>query len=476
MSEGNQNLLNVLRSVSEGTQVDLSALTDEEREVVEGLLAQFESRDTIKSNYNNLQERLEQLLDVLVEFAQFNFDLEVPISENADELDGIALGLQTLGQEIEYYQKQLKLTNDNLIEAQAMANIGSWEIRVDDGQMLWSDQMYKIYDLEPDGKERERTTEMIPKEDQDRLNRLFSRAVDYHEPYEITFQAKVNGKVKYIDAQAKPIFEGDEVVKVVGTAMDVTEKILARRKLEKLNQDLEAKVVERTKDLEGFSYTVSHDLRAPLRSITGFSNILEEEYKDQLPEEAQRLLGIIVQNAKKMSTLIEELLTFSRVGVTVPRFEKLSLSRIVSNAWAESRNAFDEPEKLNFKVSDLPEVFCTASMLHQVFVNLFSNAMKYSSNESQIHIEVALEETDDSYTVVSVSDNGCGFNMKYHDKLFGVFQRLHSEDEFKGTGVGLALVKRIVDKHQGRIWAESEVGKGAKFYVKLPIVVPTSIV
>ena len=477
MSSNNEHLLNALTQLAKGMEVDLSGLSLAEKNIVEQLIVKCGEDSVYKERHNELQLRLEKLLDVLVEFAQFNFDMEIPISDHADELDGIALGLQTLGQEIEYYQKQLRLSNANLVEAQAMANIGSWEIAVESGEMLWSDQMYNIYSLKPSGNEAEEAAKLINDDDIDELNRLFDRAVNYHEPYKLTFRATINGQLRSIDAQAKPVFnEEGSVEKVVGTAMDVTDRVIARRKLEKLNEELEQKVIERTKDLEGFSYTVSHDLRAPLRSITGFSNILEEEFAAELPDEAKRLLTIIVNNASKMSTLIEELLTFSRVGVTVAKYAPLELDKIVENTWREAISAFDKSDAVKVNFCELPNIVGTQSMIHQVFINLFSNALKYSSNRNEIIIDVVVEKEYDGFVEIAIIDNGCGFDMKYHDKLFGVFQRLHSEDEYKGTGVGLALVKRIIDKHQGKIWAESELDKGTKFIVKLPTVEPTNLI
>ncbi len=477
MSKDNKDLLEALQCFISGKEMDMSSLSTEEATMVEKLIQNQKDQGNYKKRFQDLQVRLEQLLDVLVEFAQFNFDMEIPISDHADELDGIALGLQTLGQEIEYYQKQLKLSNDNLVEAQSMANIGSWEIIVESNEMTWSDQMYTLYDMQPSGNETEEVTKLINKDDAEELGRLFDRAVNYHEAYKYTFVATVNGVERYIDAQAKPIFNAEgEVWKVVGTAMDITDRVIARRKLEKLNEDLEQKVIERTKDLEGFSYTVSHDLRAPLRSITGFSNILEEEFAAELPDEAKRLLQIIVNNASKMSTLIEELLTFSRVGVTVAKYDPLNLDAIVQNTWKEAIGNFTKPDDVQVEFGELPDVVGTQAMIHQVFVNLFSNALKYSSNEEKINIKIGVSNTFDGFVEVFVEDNGCGFDMKYHDKLFGVFQRLHSEDEFKGTGVGLALVKRIIDKHQGKIWAESEVDKGTKFFVRLPTEEPKTII
>lgn len=458
-----------LRELMDGKSPNLDGLSEEDCAFVSELKEVFDEHAKLKAAQVKLHTRLEKLLDILVEFAQFNFDLEIPISEEADELDGIALGLQTLGQEIEYYQRELMLSSQNLKEAQEMAGIGSWEVDLSTDEMHWSDEMYRIYGMQKSDVKFSELRSRYSLEDAEKLAHLFDRAVKYHEPYHIVLKITVNGTTKYIDAQAKPVFDGDEVRKVVGTAMDITDKYIAQKRLEILNSELEEKVAERTKDLEGFSYSVSHDLRAPLRSILGFSNILKESYLDKLDEEGERLLGIIIRNATKMSNLIEELLTFSRVGVTVPNFQVVDLNQVVSVAWHDVLSSFDEKEKVEVEFADLPTVYGASSLLHQVFVNLFSNALKYSSKKEKIRVKLNFEIQEDKVVKISVADNGCGFNMKYHDKLFGVFQRLHSEDEFPGVGVGLALVKRIVDKHHGKIWAQSELDKGTTFFVKLPI-------
>ncbi|MBU2019822.1 MAG: GHKL domain-containing protein, partial [Bacteroidetes bacterium] len=363
----------------------------------------------------------------------------------------------------------------NLKEAQEMARIGSWVVDVHTNEMKWSDEVYRIYGMEMGDPTFAGLRSRYSTEDAEILTELYNRAVKFHEPYEITLRIIVNDEVKYIDAQAKPVFEEGELSKIVGTVMDVTDRYIAQRKLEISNIELEKKVAERTKDLEGFSYSVSHDLRAPLRSILGFSNILVETYGEKLDEEGQRLLEIISRNADKMSTLIEELLTFSRVGVTVPNFQPIKLDELLKTTWHEAISSFQQKDKVSVKMEKLPTIYGATSLLNQVFSNLFSNALKYSSKKEKIVISVKKFKEDTESVTLVVEDNGCGFNMKYHEKLFGVFQRLHSEDEFPGTGVGLALVKRIVDKHHGSIWAESEIDKGSKFFISLPLTNPNTL-
>jgi len=305
----NSKPFDALRAILEGDKVDLSTFSQDEIDMLMQVKVLKANYENVENDNQKLHSRLEHLLDVLVEFAQFNFSMEIPISDEADELDGIALGLQTLGQEIEYYQRELSISNENLLEAQKIAKIGSWVVDLDQKKMDWSDEMYCIYEIEKGDPSFSELQNRYSRDDYEMMKHLHERAVNYHEPYHVTLPITIEGRIKYVDARAKPVFENGELKKIMGTCLDVTERHLAQKKLEILNQELEEKVAERTKDLEGFSYSVSHDLRAPLRSIIGFCNILRETHVDILNDEGKRHLDIIIRNASKMSTLIEELLT-----------------------------------------------------------------------------------------------------------------------------------------------------------------------
>jgi signal transduction histidine kinase len=229
--------------------------------------------------------------------------------------------------------------------------------------------------------------------------------------------------------------------------------------------ELETKKIN--KDLESFSYSVSHDLRAPLRSINGYSQILIEDYSDKIDAEGVRLLGVIIANAKRMGQLIDDLLEFSRLG-------RQEIRKATTNVTEQVRHISSElleregDRKIDLTVGELGMASMDGNMMRQVWINLIGNALKYSRNTTIAKIEIGkLDEKNE--IVFFVKDNGAGFDMAYVQKLFGVFQRLHKNNEFEGTGVGLALVKRIIDRHGGRIWAEGKVGEGATFYVALPV-------
>lgn len=231
-----------------------------------------------------------------------------------------------------------------------------------------------------------------------------------------------------------------------------------------LNSELEKKLAELAdayKELETFSYSVSHDLRAPVRAIDGFSRILLEDYAKALDDEGKRILGVIVANTKNMGQLIEDLLEFSRCGR-----KELSMSLIDMEALAHEA-ADGVCGRFSLVVEKLPKATGDYAMIKQVFANLISNAAKFSSKKPQPSIEIGSRH-DGPQIIYYVKDNGAGFDMKYVGKLFGIFQRLHSSAEFEGTGVGLAIVQRIVQRHGGRVWAEGKVDCGATFYFSLP--------
>lgn len=220
------------------------------------------------------------------------------------------------------------------------------------------------------------------------------------------------------------------------------------------------------KELEAFTYSVSHDLRAPLRSIRGFSQVLNDDYGGQLDAEGNRLLGKVIRNASQMGQLIDDLLDFSRIGR-----KELFLSRI--NTENQVMEVIDEvtdhdpTKKQHINVSALPEIKGDLNMLKQVWANLISNALKYSRHTADLKIEIG-STTKNGDTVFYVKDNGVGFDMRYSNKLFNVFQRLHNSSEFEGTGVGLALAHRIISRHNGTIWTEAKVNEGATFYFSIP--------
>jgi light-regulated signal transduction histidine kinase (bacteriophytochrome) len=260
---------------------------------------------------------------------------------------------------------------------------------------------------------------------------------------------------------------------VVTTFHEITAQIRAAGEIRRLNVKLERRVAERTqqleiavKDLESFSYSVSHDLRAPLRAIDNFSSILQEEHASQIDEEGHRLIRVVRKNAARMGTLIDDMLAFARAGRRELVLADIDVEALVREVLEDLAPAH-QGRQVNVKVGALPRVRADATALRQVLVNLLGNAFKFTRPRPVAEIEISGEVVG-SETVFSVRDNGVGFEPQYAEKLFGIFQRLHDVDDFEGTGIGLGIVKRIVDKHRGRVWAEGVPEKGATFYFTLP--------
>jgi PAS domain S-box-containing protein len=233
-----------------------------------------------------------------------------------------------------------------------------------------------------------------------------------------------------------------------------------------LRKNLENELKKMNSELEAFTYSVSHDLRAPLRGIIGFTAILEEDYSSKLDDEARRITGIIKANTLKMGHLVDDLLAFSRTGRQELLKTTVSMTGIVIEIINEIK-AGGSNHRIEWNTGALADVNADVSTIRQVWINLISNAVKYSGNQEKPRIDIGYNRQQDRY-VFYVKDNGVGFDNRYRDKLFRVFQRLHSAEEFEGTGVGLALVEKIISRHGGSVWAEGEVGKGASFYFSLP--------
>ena len=253
---------------------------------------------------------------------------------------------------------------------------------------------------------------------------------------------------------------------------EVVERKRAEEVVRELNAELEKRVEQRTaelvatnQELESFTYSVSHDLRAPLRHVDGYAQILREEFGPQLPEEAQKLIGKIRQGSENMGQLVDDLLNLSRIGKTELSRRPVPLRPLVEEVVNDFKQELPN-RKIEWQIEELPPMECDPGLVRQVFANLLANAVKYTRPREQARIEVGQAKTNGE-TAIYVRDNGVGFNMKYVAKLFGVFQRLHRAEEFEGTGVGLATVARIVRKHGGRVWAEGELNHGATFFFTL---------
>lgn len=305
---------------------------------------------------------------------------------------------------------------------------------------------------------------MFDERDEPRTNGLRSFTGFHHK--------KNDGTTFDVEILSHPImFEGRPAMLV--SAKDVTERLRAEAEVQRLNAVLEQRVAERTaqleesnKELEAFSYSVSHDLRAPLRAIDGFSQILREDHTGQLDAEGQRLLATISRNARQMGQLVDDLLAFSRMGRKQVENATVDMARLCRSVIDQVTNQY-VGRSVRVTLHPIPNASGDSAMLRQVLVNLVANAFKFTTPVPDASVEIG-GQRELHESVYYVRDNGVGFDMQFAGKLFGVFQRLHSHDEFEGTGVGLALVHRIIQRHGGRIWADARRGAGATFYFTIP--------
>jgi len=277
------------------------------------------------------------------------------------------------------------------------------------------------------------------------------------------------GKLRIVDVSLKPVLDADGTVAyLIPEGRDITELRQAEREVRQLNKDLEQRVADRTaelkaanEELEAFTYSVSHDLRAPIRHIDGFARMLADRREAGLDDEGLRLLGVIQNSSQRMGMLIDDLLTLSRLGRQSVQREDVDFDTMARDVWSELTSNIDS-SGMTFRIESLPPVCGDPRLLRQVWLNLLDNALKYTGGRE--HREIVVDSFDDEGKLwYRIQDDGVGFDPRYTDKLFGVFQRLHRTDEFPGTGVGLAIVQRIVHKHGGRIRARGEVDRGATF-------------
>jgi PAS domain S-box-containing protein len=316
-------------------------------------------------------------------------------------------------------------------------------------------------------------TEFAHPSDQAGLARAFSSALaggcDWHE-FRLLDK---DGRIRHVRITGRPLMEAEQAAGLTCVMSDITERKQAEDALRKLNEELERRVAERTaglesanKELESFAYSVSHDLRAPLRAMEGFSRILLEDYKDTLDANAQRYLGLVCDGAVHMGHLIDGLLAFSRMSRQEMGAASIDMNALAVDVFA-ALQATEGQLNVRFVLGKLPPAHGDATMIRQVLINLLGNAIKYTQRQPEPVIEMTGERCGNE-SAYRIKDNGAGFDMKYASKLFGVFQRLHSAEEFEGTGIGLAIVKRIVERHGGHVSAEGKLGEGAIFRFTLP--------
>ncbi|MDP1622984.1 MAG: PAS domain S-box protein [Bacteroidales bacterium] len=372
-------------------------------------------------------------------------------------------------------EDKVKQLNYQLLKAGEIANFGFLDWDLISNEIDLSFQVKKIYGIPENVSDvKEFIDNAVHPQDVNYVNENLNLAINDSKEFDIDYRIiRPDGIVLWINARAE-LFKDEhgKPIRLLETILEITDRKQIEDKILKINEELERQVKQRTimleaaiKDLESFSYSVSHDLRAPLRAIDGFSNVLLEEYSGKLDQEGKRLLQVILQGAKNMGHLIDDLLAFSKIGqqdLSKSIIEMKPLAKYVFHEIASEK----ERARISFSIADIPDADGDKHMIEQIWRNLISNAVKYTSKTETPVIEIGSKK-EKGTDVYFIRDNGVGFDMKYYTKVFGVFQRLHSVKEYEGTGVGLAIVNTIVAKHGGRIWAESKPGEGSVFYFSL---------
>ena len=351
--------------------------------------------------------------------------------------------------------------------------------------MYWNRGAQELYEWTPEA--------AIGKRSHDLLRTVFPAPIE-DIGAELLRTGRWEGELKHMKADGTEVVvssrwslrrdEQERAVAILETNNDITERKRREEEVQRLNQELAERSrelessnqelakrsteLERSnKELEAFAYSVSHDLRAPLRHIAGYTELLQKRASSVLDEKSHRYMQMMSESAERMGTLIDDLLAFSRIGRAETQKTLVSLDQLVREALSEVRQE-TEGRKVTWKIDALPNCYGDRSMLRLVLVNLVSNAVKFTRTRPQGEIEIGCADGNRDEVVVFVRDNGVGFDMKYVNKLFGVFQRLHPSDTFEGNGIGLATVQRVIHRHGGRVWADGLVDKGATFYFSAP--------
>ncbi len=413
-----------------------------------------------------LVKPLTQLADITTNLPHKLFEQEsIPwLQSHVTELALLSRNFRSMASNLQQKFRELHQTNELLLEAQHVAHLGSWELNVLTGAVTWSTELFRIFGFDPTkpAPTYEQQSQIFAPDAWQHLTQLVDRAIQRGESYEIDLEIiRADGTSGYVFAKGQPMTHNaaGQVTQLGGIAMDISDRKLTENKLQQTATQLE--VVN--KELEAFSYSVSHDLRAPLRHINGFVNALRQKLATHhalTDAQVVHYLQVIETSSQKMALLIDGLLTFSRLGRKPIAYSPVSLRELVDEAIVLAQNNPDTTSHVDFVTGELPTIQGDATLLQQVLSNLIGNAVKFSRHQPAPRVEIGTLPEG----TIFVRDNGVGFDMKYVDKLFDTFQRLHAQTEFEGTGIGLAIVQRIVHRHGGTIWAESQPNQGATFY------------
>jgi len=370
----------------------------------------------------------------------------------------------------------LQESEARLKEAQRLARVGSWKRDLTNDELSWSDEIFRIFEVDTAVKPTYKTfiTSVHP-DDRALVTEAYQHSYEARETYDLVHRLRMpDGRVKHVRVSGFTEFDGDVALRSVGTVQDITEVHTAEEALMRLNEELEQRVAERTREmsvlnreLEAFAYSVSHDLRTPLRSIDGFASLLEEECGVLLNDEGRNYVHRIRTSSRRMGRLISDLLALAHLNRTELRLEAVDLTRMARSICRELETT-DPARKVQWHIDDGMQAWADRGLVRVVLQNLLGNAWKYTGQTPNAVIGFSQSTLPDGTVEFCVRDNGAGFDMVYASQLFEPFKRLHAHHEFEGSGVGLATVHRVIERHGGRVRGEGAVGRGASFFFSFP--------
>lgn len=362
-------------------------------------------------------------------------------------------------------EEKLEEARGKLNIALENGKIGVWEWNMETDEVVWDERMEIMFGLKPGsfGRTFKAFENLVNEEDLSHIQKAINKALKLDLPYETVFRTKPRkGKTKYISTKALVYKDKHgKPVSFTGVCFDVTG---LREGTEKLILKLNEELLRSNTELENFAYVASHDLQEPLRMISSFTQLLSQQYKDKLDDKAQEYIHFAVDGSKRMYDLLNGLLAYSRINSKRKEFNRIELNRVLESATKNLSLKIEERNAV-IKSDELPAVIADENQMIQLFQNLIANSIKFSTESPSVYIS---SESDNDHYLISIKDEGMGIEPQYFDRIFQMFQRLHPKEQFEGTGIGLAVCKRIVERHGGSIWVESEYGKGSTFFFTIP--------
>lgn len=461
-----------------GTAQDVTEEKKTEKKLQQYTIELEAKNKDLESKTNFIQEnerRIVGIMDALIQTTKMDFSEKLTISDRRDELDAIAVGLNTMSEELHFHLQQLKESEEKLQDAQSLAKIGNWEWDMVSNKVQWSNEMFNIYGY---GEERfdvsfEKALERMLPEDAERTKaRMKKHLEDAKQSFKkdgtMEFENAPaaytiilpDGSRKVLQVIGKIILNTKgEVIKMAGTMQDISLQDQAEKKLNQYNIELEIK----NKELAQFAYAASHDLQEPLRTISNFSKLLALKIEKYPDEDMKEYMKVITGGATRMSKRIFDLLEFSRIGKSMNKSD-IDCNTLLHDVLIDI-SAMVEESGAEINVEKLPIANC--SDLQVVFQNLITNAIKFKKEDVTPVIHISASDIGKEY-LFAIKDNGIGIEQEYNERIFVLFQRLHTRSEYEGTGIGLSLCQKIIELHGGKLWVESELGKGSTFYFTIP--------